>query len=364
MALAGGAMNRPSARDLAPGPRFFLFAIISAVLMYFDQKDGWGDRIRYGLTAAAYPIQVTIGSPGRLWAASSEFFRSRGGLRAENQMLRERERELALRTLRLESLEAENARLRALNDAMPPLVERSALVNVVNADLGRLRQRLIIDAGQHAGLYRSQPLVDAQGLLGQLARVGPWSSEVMLITDPEAAVPVEVVRSGVRSIAMGSGSSTELELPLLPATADVRAGDLLVTSGLGGVFPAGIPVGTITESRRDPDALLAFVRARPAAAVDASRQLLALWFDARHPSAPASADMMSTLPAPTVAQPVVTPPAGTGRDAPAAPPGAAAAAPAPGPAAAPPAPAEAAAATPANPSAPATRTPARRPGPR
>src|SRR5690606_34492453 len=250
MALAGGAMNRHSARDLAPGPRFFLFAIISLVLMYFDQKDGWGERIRYGLTAAAYPIQVTIGSPGRLWSASSDFFRSRASLRGENQSLRERERELALRTLRLEALEAENARLRALNDALPALVKKNHLVNVVNADLGRLRQRLIIDAGENAGLYRSQSLIDAYGLMGQLARVGPWSGEVMLISDPEAAVPVEVVRNGVRTIAVGTGSADELNLPLLPSTADVRAGDLLVTSGLGGVFPAGIPVGTITESRR------------------------------------------------------------------------------------------------------------------
>lgn len=309
MALAGGAMNRPSARDLAPGPRFFLFAILSAVLMYFDQKEGWGDRIRYGLSAAAYPIQVTIGSPGRLWSVSSDFFRSRSSLRAENQALRERERALVLRTLRFEALEAENARLRALDGPLPPLVARSELLNVVNADLGRLRQRLVVDAGQDAGLYRSQPVVDARGLIGQLARVGPWSSEVMLITDPEAAVPVEVVRSGVRSVAMGTGSSTELDLPLLPAAADVRVGDVLVTSGLGGVFPAGVPVGTITESRSDPDELLAFVRARPAAAIDATRQMLALWFNASHPSAPADPQLTESLPPAPVAQPVTAPPA-------------------------------------------------------
>lgn len=309
MALTGGAMNRLSTRDLAPGPRFFLFAIISAVLMYFDQKEGWGDRIRYGLTAAAYPIQVTIGSPGRLWSASSDFFRSRNTLRAENQALRERERALALRTLRLEALEAENARLRALDGPLPPLVSQSALLNVVNADLGRLRQRLVVDAGQNLDLYRSQPVVDARGLVGQLVRVGPWSSEVMLITDPEAAVPVEVVRSGVRSVAMGTGSSTELDLPLLSAAADVRAGDVLVTSGLGGVFPAGIPVGTITESRRDPDELLAFVRARPAAAIDATRQMLALWFNGGHPSAPADPQLAEAMPPAPVAQPVTAPPA-------------------------------------------------------
>jgi rod shape-determining protein MreC len=308
MALAGGAMNRPSARDLEPGPRFFLFAVISLVLMYFDQKDGWGDRIRYGLQAAAYPIQVTIGSPRKIWSASSSFFRSRGSLEEENAMLREQSRQLALRAMRLEALEQENARLRGLREASPPLVSRSQLVDVVNADLGRLRQRLVVNQGNSAGLFRSQSIVDAHGLIGQLARVGPWSSEVMLITDPEAAVPVEVVRSGVRSIAVGMGIENELDLPLLPATADVQPGDQLVTSGLGGVFPAGIPVGTITESRRNPDELLAFVRARPAAHMGASRQLLALWFDPASPAAPTDPKLTETLPAASVAQPVTTQP--------------------------------------------------------
>jgi rod shape-determining protein MreC len=308
MALAGGAMNRPSARDLEPGPRFFLFAVISLVLMYFDQKDGWGDRIRYGLQAAAYPIQVTIGSPRKIWSASSSFFRSRGSLEDENTMLREQTRQLALRAMRLEALEQENARLRELREAPPPLVSRSQLVDVVNADLGRLRQRLVVNQGNSAGLFRSQSIVDAHGLIGQLARVGPWSSEVLLITDPEAAVPVEVVRSGVRSIAVGMGIENELDLPLLSATDDVLPGDQLVTSGLDGVFPAGIPVGTITESRRNPDELLAFVRARPAARMAASRQLLALWFDPASPAAPTDPKLTETLPAASVAQPVTTQP--------------------------------------------------------
>jgi rod shape-determining protein MreC len=308
MALGGGAMNRPSARDLAPGPRCFLFAMLSLVLMYFDQRDGWGDRIRYGLAAVAYPIQVTIGSPGRMWSATRNYFRSRGELREENRELRERSRELALRAMRFEALEAENLRLRGLVEAQPPLVERSQIVNVVNAELGRLRQRLILDAGDNQGLYRSQAVIDTRGLMGQIARVGPWSAELMLITDPEAAVPVEVVRSGVRSIAVGTGAADSLELPLLPATADVRAGDVLVTSGLGGVFPAGVPVGTVTEARRDPDELLAVVRARPAAAIDSSRQLMALWFAPSHPAAPATAEMLRSLPEAPVAQPVTAPP--------------------------------------------------------
>lgn len=309
MAFAGGGLNQPSARELAPGPRFFLCALVSLVLMYFDQKDGWGDRIRYGLQAAAYPIQVTIGSPRMMWAAASDFFQTRSSLRGENEALERQVRELSLRSMRIEALDQENTRLRALVQAPPPLVKETELVQVVNEDLGRLRQRLTIDAGHDAGLFRSQTIIDSRGLIGQLSQVGPWSSEVMLITDPEAAVPVEVVRSGVRTLAMGTGRDDVIELPLLPATADVRVGDKLVTSGLGNVFPAGIPVGTIVESRREPDKLLAFASARPAARLAASRQLLALWFEPSHPAAPADPRLLEELPEAPKAQPITTPPA-------------------------------------------------------
>lgn len=301
-------MNRPSARDLAPGPRFILFAILSLLLMYFDQKDDWGDRIRYGLQAVAYPIQVAIGSPRKLWSSTSEFFRSRATLREQNEALRERERELSLRSLRLEALERENERLRGLDGAFAQLITASQLVNVVSTDLGHQRHRVVIDEGRNADLYRSQPIVDAAGLVGQLIRVGPWSGEVMLISDREAAVPVEVARSGLRSIAVGTNREDELELPLIPASADIQPGDLLVTSGLGGVFPAGIPVGTVTEVLRDPDELLATVHARPVAQLSSGRQLLALWFDPVNPAAPVDPKLLENLPEPSVAQPVTAPP--------------------------------------------------------
>lgn len=344
MAFAGGGMNRPSARDSAPGPRFFFFAVASLVLMYFDQKDGWGDRIRYGLQAAAYPIQVTVGSPGRLWKAGTELFQTRDALRGENEALRARERDLSLLAMRYEALEQENAELRKLKAGLPPLVTKTQLADVVNADVGRLRQRLIIDKGDAQGLFRSQAMVDSSGLVGQLVRVGPWSAEVMLITDPEAAVPVEIVRSGVRSIAVGMGNAEQLQMPYLPATADVKPGDLVVTSGLGGVFPAGLPVGEVTENRRDPDELLAHVSVKPRADLDRSRLLLALWFNPANPAAPTDPKLLNTLPGAVIADPVTT--QSSGEEKPAAP-----------------APAKPAAATAPAP-APAARAPAQVPGPR
>lgn len=308
MAFAGGGLNQPSARDSAPGPRFFVFALLSLTLMYFDQRDGWGDRIRYALQAAAYPIQVVIGSPRMLWRSASDLFETRATLRAENEALHKRERELVIRTMRYEALEHENAALRGLTTSLPPLVTRTRLADVVNEDLGRLRQRLVINKGDRDGLFRSQTVVDTAGLVGQLVRVGPWSAEVMLITDPEHAVPVEVVRSGVRTIAVGTGDADELQLPYVPVTADVKSGDLLVTSGLGGVFPAGVPVGVVTENRRDPDEILATVRAKPRAALDGGRQLMALWFNPDSPAAPVDPKLVASLPPAPMAQPVTAQP--------------------------------------------------------
>jgi rod shape-determining protein MreC len=309
MAFAGGGLNSASARDTAPGPRFAFFAALSVVLIYFDQRDGWGERIRYTLQAAAYPIQVAIGSPRMLWSATAEMIETRNSLRAENAALRQRERELALTSMRFDALVEENARLRGLRTALPPLVKQSLLADVVHADLGRLRQRLVVDKGDRNGLYRSQAVVDASGLMGQLVRVGPWSAEVLLITDPEHAVPVEVVRSGLRTIAVGTGDAETLQLPYVPVTADVKAGDVLVTSGIGGVFPAGVPVGVITENRRDPDEILAHVRARPRAALGTSKQVLALWFNAAHPAAPVNPALIESLPAAPIGQPVTKVPA-------------------------------------------------------
>jgi len=124
-------------------------------------------------------------------------------------------------------------------------------------------------------------------VLGQVARVGPWSAEVILVTDPEHAIPVEVTRNSLRSIAVGSGNTGELLLPYLAVNSDVKSGDLLVSSGLGGVFPAGLPVARISGVRREPNQLLAQVRAMPLAHVERDREVVLLQIEPSHPAAPA-----------------------------------------------------------------------------
>ena len=141
-----------------------------------------------------------------------------------------------------QALEQENAQLLELRAALPPLVKKWLVAEVIGVGSVPVRQRFIINKGTHDGVHVNQAVVDGTGVLGQVAHVGPWSAEVILITDPEHALPVLITRTGLRTIAVGSGNPHELLLSYLAVNSDVKSGDLLVSSGLGGVFPAGYPV--------------------------------------------------------------------------------------------------------------------------
>jgi rod shape-determining protein MreC len=275
-------------RGPAPGFRFFLYALLAVVLMYLDRTGGWLERVRYGLQAAAYPLQLAVNSPSAAWRWTSEIFEARDKLQTENAALRRRLRELEVRAARNAMLERENAQLRGLRAVLPPVTEKWLAGEVISAESSSLRQRLVINRGAEQGVFKGQSVIAGAGLLGQSLRVGPWSTEIILLTDPEHAVPVQVVRNGLRTLAVGSGEIDALLLPYLPIQSDIREGDELVTSGLGGVFPAGFPVAKVTSVRRDGGSPLAQVRATPYAALDRDREVLFLWFREGHPAAPAN----------------------------------------------------------------------------
>ncbi len=290
MATFGAGASRPlPGRGPSVGFRFTLFAILSVVLMFLDQRGSWLESVRSALLAAAYPLQVVVNSPSAAWQWLVQSFQTRESLRKENDALREELRELRLRTMRYEALARENAELRGLQTALPAVAERWLIAEIVNVELNSLRQRVLINRGSRNGVFKGQAVMDDRGLLGQTARVGPWSAEVILITDPEHAVPVQIERSGLRTIAVGAGDARSLALPYLPANADVQPGDLLITSGFGGVFPAGYPVAHISEVRRDAVQPLAQVRATPLARLDRTREVMLVWFRDGHPAAPAPA---------------------------------------------------------------------------
>jgi rod shape-determining protein MreC len=208
--------------------------------------------------------------------------------------------------MRYEALSQENATLRGLRSALPPVAEKWLVAEVVR-DVDNLRPRVMINRGTANGVFKGQAVMDDNGILGQTTHVGPWSAEVILITDPEHQIPVEIERTGLRTIAEGRDDGA-LGLPYLPANADIKVGDLLRTSGMGGVFPQGYPVAKVAALNRAAVQPLQQVTAEPLANIDRSREVMLVWFREAHPAAPvrdASTDLTKGDPNAT-AQP--TPP--------------------------------------------------------
>jgi len=367
----GTAAGRPlQGRGGSPGFRFTLYAVLAVVIMYLDQRARYLEHVRFLLQAAAYPVQLVVNSPPSAWRWIRESFQTRESLRAENERLRQRQRDLELMSMRYEALAHENGELRGLRDALPPVADRWLPAEIINIQLSGLRQRLLINRGVSNGVFKGQAVLDDRGLIGQTTHVGPWSAEVILITDPEHAVPVRVDRTGLRTIAVGGGDGSSLALPYLPANADIRKDDLLVTSGLGGVFPEGYPVARVAEVHRDAVQPLAQVRALALSHINSDTEVMLVWFRQGHPASPAaSASSAAEVKSGNAAmQPLAAPPrASTAARAEAAAAGAAGAA-APPAADAPlrvprprrvpsPAPAPSAAATDDNPAAPQAPAP-------
>ena len=299
MAVFGSATNRSfGGRGPSFGFRFFCYAVLSVVLMFYDRRGqeqgrGWLDTARYGLQAAIYPLQLAVNSPSAAWRWLEESFTTRETLRAEVDRLREDLRNQQLVTMRQAALEKENATLRNLNGLLPNVIEKRLVGEVINVEVSTLRQRLLVNRGGTHGVYKAQPVVTGDGVIGQVFRIGPFSSEIILITDAEHALPVQVVRSGVRTIALGTGRSTSLELPYVPQNYDVKVGDLLVTSGLGRVFPFGLPVARVTKVERDPAEPLAQIHAVPLAGIESDREVLFIWERANHPAATANPETLN-----------------------------------------------------------------------
>lgn len=286
MNSAAASRNLPK-RGYPAGLRFSVYAVLALALMWADQRGGWLETLRYGLQAVAYPLQIALNSPAAAWQWTRDTFESRAALQTENRVLREQIRALQRDALRRADLERENSELRSLRTAARDVAEKWLPGRIIGEEANRLRHRLTIDRGARHGVTLKQPVISGSGLIGQTLRVGPWSSEVITLADPEHAVPVQIGRTGVRTLAVGSGRPGILTLPFLPLQTDVRPGDRLLTSGLGGTFPAGYPVATVLTVRRDGASPLAQVEAVTAAHPDRDRTVAFLWFRAQHPAAPA-----------------------------------------------------------------------------
>lgn len=224
-----------------------------------------------------YPIQYVANLPISIGHWASQTFATRTRLQNENRDLRKENLLLQGRQQKLASLEAENMRLRDLLDSSFKIGDRVLIAELIAVDMDPYRQLVLLNKGSNSGIFKGQPVLHANAVMGQVIHVNRFTSSVLMITDASHALPIQVNRNGLRTVAIGSGRINELELPNLPNNADIEIGDLLVTSGLGGRFPPGYPVATVTSIMREPGEPFARIKAQPSAHLDRAREALLVW---------------------------------------------------------------------------------------
>jgi rod shape-determining protein MreC len=265
----------PSRSDSALSTLPLLVYLAMAIgLMIADHRHGFGARVREKAALATQPFWWLASSPTMLFRAGTETLATRSQLLADNEKKR-KDLQLAIaRIHRLNAVADENVRLRRLLGGTRGYALDVRMAGIVDIDLDPFRQRLVLDAGSDAGVRVGQALIDSGGVMGQVVEVQPHRSIALLITDPDHAVPVQVARSGLRTIAYGTGRTDVLTLPNIPQSADVKVGDVLITSGIGGRFPAGFPVGTVSKLKPDQLRLFVVGEATPAAHIDRGNEVL------------------------------------------------------------------------------------------
>ena len=273
--------------------RVVAFVLASLALMTVDHHFRHLEVVRTTLSVLVLPLQLAVNAPFRVAHWASEALATRRTLLEDNAQLRRDRLLIDARLARLADLEAENRRLRDLLDSSARVGERVLVAEVMAVDLDPFSHKLLLNKGARDGVFAGQPLIDANGVMGQVVHVTPLSCTALLITDPNHALPAQITRNGLRAVAVGRGVTTGLELAHLPLNADVRVGDLVVTSGLGGRFPSGYPVGRVSQVRLDTGRPFAEVTVEPAAYLERNREALLVW----GPDTPAEGVARTTSPA-------------------------------------------------------------------
>lgn len=263
-------------RGPAPIARLTFFVLLSVFLMVLDARFRYAEPLRQVLAIAAYPLQQIAIAPFAALARAREFLTSQADLREQNAALRTQKLRDAEDLLTLEALRAENEGLRRLLAAKEQLPGDAIFAEIVYAGRDPFSRKVIIDRGAQNGVQPGQPVVDANGVLGQVTRVQPLLAEVTLIVDKDHAIPVQVVRNGLRGVVFGSGDGSTLELRHMASNAEVEVGDLLVTSGLDGLYPRGLPVARVAKVERDSAYAFAKIVGQPVAGTTQHQQVLVL----------------------------------------------------------------------------------------
>ncbi len=269
-----GSDNPFVARHRALALRFALLVLLSVALMIMDHRHQQLDRLHDALSLVVLPVQWAVDAPFSALRWSRQNLVAHRELVEANRALRDENLRIRGELQRVVALQSENERLRELLQASRRVDERVVVAEIMSVAMDPYRHQVVLNRGQRSHAFQGQALIDAYGVLGQITHAGPVQSTALLITDPNHSIPVEINRNGLRTIAEGTGDTGRLQLPYLPNNADIREGDLLVSSALAGRFPRGYPVAVVTSIELVPGERFARISARPTAHVDRSREVL------------------------------------------------------------------------------------------
>jgi rod shape-determining protein MreC len=278
-------------RGPAPLVRLAFFASLSFALLVLDARFRYAETLRAALAAAAWPLQAAATAPVQFAERVAGYFTSQSQLRDENAELKAKLLSQAQDSQRLAAAAAEAAQLRNLVGASERLEYRTTPAEILYSGRDPYSRKVIVDKGTQHGVVSGQPVVDDAGVLGQVTRAHPLVSEVTLLTDKDQAIPVQLVRNGLRAVAFGAGVSGLLELRFMASNAEIQNGDKLVTSGIDGTYPPGLPVATVVRIERDSSHAFARIVCEPAAGVDKHRFVLVLANEIRQSPYPESGEM-------------------------------------------------------------------------
>ena len=272
---------------LSPLARLFIFATLALALIVGDARLKYLDTVRQIASVIIYPLQRIAGAPASISQRASEFFVSSSALRAENARLAQENLSHAAQLQQLDSLTMENEQLRKLVEARQRLTGRTTFAEILYAARDPFSRKIVIDQGSQHGVRAGQPVIDGMGVVGQVTRIYPWLAEVTLITDKGHLVPVLNPRNGLRAVLAGTGNDGALELKFVPLNADFENNDQLVTSGIDGVYPPGLPVAQVVNVERNAAYLFARIICKPLAGVNNHKQVLVVHAEQTLPERPA-----------------------------------------------------------------------------
>ncbi len=257
--------------------RLILLSALSVALMFLDHRGHHLEKIRAALNVLAYPIQLIAAAPAYVGGGVADFFTTRDALRQDNEKLLAERQALNARLQQFEALEEENARLRRMLGSAALVADKAIAAELVEVSTEPFTRKLVVAKGSRDGVYVGQSVIDAHGIMGQVTQVATNVSRVTLITDAGHAIPVLDNRSGLRMLVFGTGDPDSLKVPYLTSASDIKEGDLLVSSGMGGTFPPGYPVAQVDKIVNDPNEAFLAIAAKPAAQLNHGKQVMLIW---------------------------------------------------------------------------------------